>query len=819
MNISYSWLKEFLNFDLSPADTAVALTSIGLENGPIEEVETIKGGLEGLVIGQVVTCLSHPDSDHLHLTTVDVGDKEPLSIVCGAPNVAAGQKVVVATIGTRLYNGDECFTIKRSKIRGQESFGMICAEDEIGIGASHEGIIVLPESAVVGTLASDYYGIRKEFVLEVDITPNRADAASHFGVARDLAALLKQSDPSIKLTKPSVDTFKVDDTAYPVNVSVENKEACIRYAGVTLTDVNVCESPKWLKDRLQLIGLRSINNVVDITNYLLHETGQPLHAFDGAKITGDTIRVRNVDAGTKFITLDGVERVLDAADLMICNASEPMCIAGVFGGQDSGVTESTTRVFLESACFNPVSVRKTARRHGLNTDSSFRFERGIDPDNTVYVLKRAALMIQELAGGRISSEITDCYPVPVEGFKVSLNLDKVNRLIGKILSAETVKSILDALEIHIRSEKDGILELRVPAYRVDVQRDVDVIEDILRIYGYNNVEFTSAIRSTISSSVKPDSHKLQNLISEQLTAVGFNEILNNSQTSESYYSKLESMSAETCVHLLNPLSNDLNVMRQTLLFGGLESLAYNRNRRKPDLKFYEFGNCYHFKAAARTAGDALSAFTEEMHLGLWMTGNKQEQQWSKPQEKVSVYDLKASVENIFDRLGIKRDQYVMTEGNDELFTHSLTYALKNGTILADIGQLTSSILKPFAIDAEVFYADLLWNTLLIASKRNTIRFSELPKFPEVRRDLALLVDKSIHFGEIERIAFSTERKLLQSVNLFDVYEGRNLPADKKSYAVSFILQDLTQTLTDNQIDATMAKLIKNYERQLGALLR
>ena len=819
MNIAYSWLQSLLSFDLSPSDTAAALTSIGLENGPVEEVETIKGGLEGLVIGQVLTCEPHPNSDHLHLTTVDVGTGEALPVVCGAPNVAAGQKVVVATIGTKLYSGDECFTIKRSKIRGAESMGMICAEDEIGLGTSHDGIIVLPDDVQVGMPASEYYGISKEYVLEVDITPNRADAASHFGVARDLAAYLKQTNPAITLERPSVEAFAVDNHDYPVAVTLENPEACIRYAGVTLTNVKVGESPKWLKDRLSLIGVRPINNVVDVTNYLLHEMGQPLHAFDGAQIKGDQVRVRMVEPGTRFVTLDGVERKLDASDLMICNATDPMCIAGVFGGLDSGVTESTTNVFLESACFSPVHIRKTARRHGLNTDASFRFERGVDPNAVVYVLKRAALMIKELTGATIASEIVDIYPEPQEGFKVELSLEKVNRLIGKELSKETVLSILDALEIAVLADGGDLLSLLVPAYRVDVQRDVDVIEDILRIYGYNKVAFTDTMRSTIVPSIKPDSHKMQQLVSEQLTANGFNEILNNSLTAASYYTSLTSLPEAQCVRLLNPLSNDLNVMRQTLLFGGLESIAYNRNRRKTDLRFYEFGNCYHYDGEAKREGETLAAYSEEMHLGIWLTGFKQEQHWSAPQVKLTVYDLKAFVQSIFVRLGVQADQYALSEGSSDLLAHALTYSTRKGAPLATLGQVQSGLLKAFDIDAPVYFADVRWDVLLDTVKRHKVQFAEIPRYPEVRRDLALLVDEAVRFETIEQLAFATERKLLRSVTLFDVYEGKNLPAGKKSYAVSFVLQDMTQTLTDDKIDAIMSKLVKQYEQQLGASLR
>jgi len=819
MNISYNWLKEFVDFNYSPEETAKILTSIGLENGPVDEVETIKGGLNGLVIGEVLTCENHPDSDHLHLTTVNIGQGEPLKIVCGAPNVAAGQKVIVATIGTILYSGEESFTIKKSKIRGQESFGMICAEDEIGIGTSHDGIIVLPDNVVVGTPAKEYYGISSEYILEVDITPNRADAASHYGVARDLAAYLSQNGVKAVLKRPSVDSFKIDDNSYTVKVEVENSEACPRYAGITLTDIKVAESPEWLQNRLKLIGLRPINNVVDVTNYLLHETGQPLHAFDGEKITGDKIVVKTVQKGTKFKTLDEVERELDSNDLMICNAVEPMCIGGVFGGFDSGVTEKTTKIFIECAYFNPVWVRKTARRHGLNTDSSFRFERGIDPDNTIYVLKRAAMMIKELAGGKISGDITDIYPNKIEGFKVKLSLDKVNKLIGKNIDREKVLSILTSLEIEIVSQTQDELELLVPAYRVDVQRDVDVIEDILRIYGYNNIDFTDSVKSSISYSVKPDSNKVQNLISEQLTASGFNEILNNSLTSRAYYKDFTSFKEENCVQILNPLSNDLAVMRQTLLFGGLESIAYNRNRRNQDLKFYEFGNCYHFNAEKKSEENTLSAYSEEMHLGMWLTGYANEQIWNKPYNKQSFYDLKAYIETILSRLGIGREMLVVSEGEDDIFSHSLVYSLKSGKQLLTSGSIKKSILKSFDIDSEVYYADILWNNLLHANKRSVVKFSEISRFPEVRRDLALLVDNSVRFGEIEKLAFSTDKKLLKSVSLFDVYEGKNLPAGKKSYAVSFILQDENQTLTEKQIDSVMEKLVKNYEKQLGASLR
>ncbi len=817
MNISYSWLKDFVDFDLSAVETADLLTSIGLENGPVEMVESIRGGLEGLVIGEVLTCEPHPDSDHLHVTTVDVGGPEPLPIVCGAPNVAAGQKVVVATIGTKLYDGDECFTIKKSKIRGKESFGMICAEDEIGIGTSHEGIIVLPADAQVGMPASRYYHLESQPVLEVDITPNRADAASHFGVARDLYAALKSKGQNVCLRRPSVDAFKVDNHKLEIEVDVQNTEACPRYAGISLTGVHVKESPKWLQDRLRLIGLHPINNVVDITNYLLHEFGQPLHAFDADKIKGRRIEVR-CSGGSKFTTLDGVERTLDEKDLMICNAGEPMCMAGVFGGLDSGVTEQTTSVFLESAYFNPVWVRKTARRHGLNTDSSFRFERGVDPHQTLYVLKRAALMVKELADAEISSEIVDKYPQPIEDFKVTLSYEKCDSLIGKQLGHDVIKNILEALEMKVVSEKDGVLELLVPAYRVDVQRDCDVIEDILRIYGYNNVEYTSSIKSTLTYSSHPDSNRLQNLISEQLTACGFHEILNNSLTSVSYYKDLQTFPEANAVRVINALSQDLELMRQTLLFGGLENIARNRNRRATDLKFYEFGSCYHFHAENRREGEVLSPYSEEMHLGMWLCGNRNPQTWNAAAEPATVYDLKAYVQNVFLRLGLEGVQMEEAEACD-LYTHSLLYRTRSGKLLAGVSEVNPAVLAKFDIDAPVFYADIEWPLLMKSIRNNKVLYAELPKFPEVRRDLALLIDSQVHFSDIERIALQSEKKLLKKVSLFDVYEGKSLPAGKKSYAVSFVLQDESQTLTDQRIEAIMNKIISNIKQQLGASLR
>ncbi len=817
MNISYSWLKDFLDFDLNPQQTADALTSIGLENGPVEMVESVKGGLEGLVVGQVLTCEAHPDSDHLHLTTVDVGQGEPLKIVCGAPNVAAGQKVIVATIGTKLYNGEESFTIKRSKIRGQESYGMLCAEDEIGIGTAHDGIIVLPEDTPVGLPAKTYYHLESQAVLEVDITPNRADATSHYGVARDLYAYLKSRGQNVSLRLPSVDAFKVDNHKLSIDVEVQNAEACPRYAGICLTNVKVKESPKWMQDRLRLIGLHPINNVVDITNYILHETGHPLHAFDADKIKGRKIVVRTAP-GRKFVTLDGVERELHENDLMICNAEEPMCMAGVFGGLDSGVTESTTSVFIECAYFNPVWVRKTARRHGLNTDSSFRYERGIDPHNTLYVLKRTALLLKELADAEISSEIVDRYPQPIDDFKVHLSYAEIDALIGKHIEPATVKTILTALEMTIDQEENGALDLTVPAYRVDVQRPCDVIEDILRIYGYNNIEIGQQIKSTLAYTTFPDSDRLKNLISEQLTAAGFREVLNNSLTAISYYENLQTYPLAKAVKVINALSNDLGVLRQTLLFGGLENIARNRNRRQMDLKFYELGACYHYDADKRGGEDHLAPYSEETHLALWMCGNRRSIAWNAGEEKISIYDLKAHVLNIFSRLGIK-DWQVQEADATDIYRHSLTFTTAAGKPLALIASVHPEILKQFGIDTEVFFADMQWPVLMKAIKNHKVSYSELPKYPEVRRDLALLLDKDQCFSQVEKIIMACDRKLIKSVGLFDVYEGKNLPEGKKSYAVYLILQDETQTLTDKRIDVVMNKIINSLKQQMGASLR
>lgn len=821
MNISYNWLKQYINIDLPIDEVAKILTSIGLECGTIEEVQSVKGGLKGLVVGEVLTCTNHENSDHLHITTVRINDTdEPLQIVCGAPNVAAGQKVIVATIGTKLYpvDGSE-FVIKRSKIRGVESFGMLCAEDEIGIGTNHDGIIILPQDTPIGIAVADYYHIENDSVIEVDITPNRSDAISHYGVARDLAAYFLAKGTDIMLRKPSVDEFKIDNHDFEVEVFVENPTACPRYSGITISNVVVKESPDWLKDRLVAIGLHPINNIVDATNYVLHALGHPMHAFDGDKLKGGKIIVKNLANGTKFTTLDGVERSLRDTDLMICNAEEGMCIAGVFGGLDSGITESTTKIFLESAYFNPTHIRKTARAHGLNTDASFRYERGCDPNSTIYILKYAAMLIKEIAGGTISSEIIDIYPKKIEPFAVNLTYKKVKDLIGLEIEKNTLKNILKGLEIEIVEESNEELSLRVPTYRVDVQRDVDIIEDILRIYGYNQIPFDESLKSSISYTEKPNSNRIQNLISEQLTANGFNEILNNSLTKSSYYTEIKSFPAENCVKIMNPLGVDLSVLRQTLLFGGLESIARNRNYKNNNLKFYEFGNCYYFHNENRKSENALSPFSEDLHLGLWICGNKKPQSWVQKEEKTTVFELKAYVENILIRIGLKPNYVTAEKLTDDVYSDALQISTRNGKKLVVFGCVSKNILNNFDIDTEVFFADLNWTNLMQEIKNQKITYTDIPKFPEVRRDLALLIDKNVTFVEIEKIAYETEKKLLKKVNLFDVYEGKNLPTGKKSYAVSFILQDNEKTLKDAQIDAIMQRLIKNLTDKVGASLR
>lgn len=820
MNISYNWLKEYLKFDLTPQQTSEVLTQIGLETESVEEVQTIKGGLKGLVIGEVLTCKDHPNSDHLHLTTVNIGDgNEPLNIVCGAPNVAAGQKVVVATVGTTLYSGEEEFKIKRSKIRGEESLGMICSEAEIGLSNNHDGIIVLPEDAVVGTPAAEYYNVQSDWVFSVDITPNRVDAASHYGIARDLAAYLKQQGKSFSLTKPSVDDFAIDKKDGGIEVIVENREACPRYSGLTIRGVTVKESPDWLKNKLLLIGMRPINNIVDITNFILYETGHPMHAFDAAYIKGDEVVIRTLPEKTKFTTLDDQERELSDKDLMICNSEEGMCIAGVFGGKDSGVTENTKDIFLESAYFHPTWVRKTARRHGLNTDSSFRFERGADPNNTVYALKRAALLVKEIAGGEIAGEIRDIYPVEIERPKVVLSYDKTNKLIGKEIPKDDIKSILKSLDIEIEAESESELTLRIPTYRVDVTRDVDVIEDILRIYGYNNVEVSHSLKANLSYKTATDrKQNLQTLISEQLTANGFDEIMNNSLTKKSYYEIQETYPLKNCVTLVNPLSNDLSVMRQTLLFGGLESIVYNRNRKHSDLCFYEFGNCYFYDADKKKDNDILAEYSESTYAGLWITGKRTHKNWAAPEEQSSVFELKAHIENIMIRIGIGKDRIIYEPLQNDLFSTAMSIGTNNRK-LGYFGVVSKAIRKSFDIESEVFFAELNWDLLMKDSEKHKVQFFEISRFPEVSRDLALLIDKSVTFAQIEQVALKSERKLLKNVVLFDVYEGKNLPEGKKSYAVNFIIQDEEKTLTDKQIDKVMSKIQQNLQNELGAQLR
>ena len=835
MNISYKWLREYVDFDLTAEEVAAALTSIGLEVGSVEEVQSIRGGLQGIVIGEVLTCEPHPNSDHMHVCTVNLGTDEPEQIVCGAPNVRAGQKVVVATLGTKLYDGDQCFTIKKSKLRGIESNGMICAEDEIGIGTSHDGIIVLPDGAVPGTPAAEYYHLESDFLIEVDITPNRADACSHYGVARDLYAWLVQNGRKTALHRPSVDDFKVDNHELPIRVRVENQEACPRYAAVSLRNCEVKESPEWLKTRLTTIGLRPINNIVDITNYVMMAYGQPLHCFDADMVRGHEIVVKTMPEGTPFVTLDGEEHKLSDRDLAICNSEEPMCIAGVFGGKGSGTYETTKNVVLESAYFNPTWIRKSARRHGLSTDASFRFERGIDPNGTLYALKQAALMARELAGAEVSMDIVDVYPQPIEDAIVDLKFDYVDSLIGKHIPQETVRSIVESLEMKVLEETAEGLRLQVPAYRVDVQRPCDVVEDILRIYGYNNVEMPTAVKSC--TAVKGDvdkSYKLQNLVGEQLVGAGFNEILNNSLQRGAYYDGLQSYKAENCVRLLNPLSQDLNVLRQTLLFGGLESIARNISHRNANLSFFEFGNCYYFRQERRSADiipgvsssrdpevikHVLDAYSEDYHLGLWQTGKRVSGSWAHADEETTVFELKAHVVNILRRLGVPFGALVFAKGESDLFDKSMEVQNRGGKVLVRLGVVALKLLKQFDIEQPVFFADLNWQQLMKVVRNQKVSYSDLPKYPAVSRDLALLVDKAVEFGEIERIAYQAEKKLLREVRLFDVYEGKNLPEGKKSYAVNFILQDDTKTMGDKQIDAIMQKLIQNLTKQLNAELR
>jgi len=816
MNISYKWLKEYVDFDLTAQQVCDALTSTGLEVDALEEVQSIKGGLKGLYVGKVLTCEAHPNSDHLHVTTVDLGRGEPSQIVCGAPNVAAGQKVIVADLGCVLYDGDKEFVIKKSKLRGVESNGMICAEDEIGIGNDHSGIIVLPEDAVVGTPAAEYYHLESDWLIEVDITANRADGLSHWGVARDLYAWLKSNGYETQMHRPDCSKFKVDNHNLPIEVTIENQEACKRYACVSITDCEVKESPDWLKNRLTTIGLRPINNIVDITNYIMMAYGQPLHTFDADMVKGHKIVVKTMPDGTPFQTLDGVEHKLSDRDLAICNAEEPMCIAGVFGGRGSGTYETTKNVVLESAYFHPTWIRKSARRHGLSTDASFRFERGVDPNGTIYALQQAAILCQELAGGKVSMEICDVYPEPIKNAVVDLSFKYVHDLVGKDIDPEIIKAICLSLEMEIKYENEQALTLEIPAYRVDVQRPCDVVEDILRIYGYNNVEIPTQLKSSLVIKGEEDQkHKLANLVSEQLVGEGFNEILNNSLTKSAYYGDQQ----DTLVHIMNPLSSDLNVMRQTLLFGGLESIQHNVNRKRQNLRFFEFGNVYTFSPEKQNDDEPMQAYKEQHHAALWVTGKRVEGSWAHQNEDSTYYELSAYVENIFRRIGVKPCMIVRKKSERDIFSAGQTIENRGGKTLVEMGIISKKLQKQFGLDNPVYYAELNWTALMKVIKKNEVLYTEISKFPAVSRDLALLVDADVEFAQIEQIARQTEKKLLKNVVLFDVYEGDKLPAGKKSYAVNFILQDEEKTMGDKQIDAIMQKLIANLKKQLNAELR
>lgn len=815
MKISYNWLKDYINVDLDYTQVAQILTSIGLEVENIETFESIKGGLEGIVIGEVKTCAKHPDADKLSITKVDIGAENLLDIVCGAPNVAAGQKVLVATIGTTLYNSDEPWTIKKSKIRGATSEGMICAEDELGLGTSHDGIMVLPENVKIGTPAKEYFEVYNDVVFEIGLTPNRIDAASHFGVARDLYAYLNtNTDLEVELKLPSVDNFKVDNTKNHIDVIVENTDACPRYAGITVSGLEVKESPAWLKNRLRAIGLKPISNVVDITNYVLHEIGHPLHAFDACKIKGKKVVVKTLAQDTIFKTLDEVERKLSSEDLMICNTEEGMCIGGVFGGMDSGVSNQTDCIFIESAYFNPVWVRKTAKRHILSTDSSFRFERGVDPNNTIWTLKRTAQLVKEIAGGNISSEIVDFYPNPVESKKVGLSVSQVDRLIGKKIGTEKIKQIIEALEIKIIETQNETFTLEIPTYRVDVTREADVIEDILRIYGYNNVEIPEIVNSSLSYAPDIDFEKMRNKVSDFLSSNGFSEAMSNSLTKASYFTDLESFKDENTVKILNPLSNDLNAMRQTLLFAGLEAIERNIRYKNPNIKLYEFGNCYFYYADKK---EFKEKYFEKQHLAVFISGNKEDVNWKTSETKSDFYYLKSYTENIFKFLGFDVDKFEIEDFSNDIYNYALSYKL-NKKQIATIGSVKKSILKKMDIDQEVFYVDLEWE-FIINNLPASPKYKPLPKFPEVKRDLALLLDENVNFSQIKDLAYRTEKNYLKKVTIFDVYKGDKLGAGKKSYAISFVLQDEDKTFTDKQIEKIMHRFIEVYQKEFNALIR
>lgn len=822
MNISFNWLKNYVETSHSAEEIATILTDIGLEVEGFEKIETIRGGLQGVVVGKVLTCVEHPDSDHLHITTVDVGNTEPLQIVCGAANCREGLKVMCATVGAVLYpdGGEEEFKIKRSKIRGVESLGMLCAEDEMGIGHDHAGIVELPEDAVVGTPAKEYYNIQDDYLIAIGLTPNRVDAASHIGVARDLVAYLKSQGEDVSLKLPSVEAFKVDSHALEIPVEVEAKEACPHYTGITIRNCKVAPSPEWMQNWLRAAGINPKNNLVDITNFILFELGQPLHAFDADKIEGAKVVVKTCEEGTPFVTLDGTERKLSKDDLMICSAERPMCIAGVFGGLDSGISDSTVNVFLESAYFNPVSIRKTAKRFGLNTDASFRFERGIDPEIQVYALKRAALLFKELAGGEISSEIVDVCSQKPEPFRFEFSLKRAKALIGKDIPDQTILDIISALEVKIESEKDGVLQVAVPPYRVDVQREADLVEDILRIYGYNNIEIPTHVNSTLSYVQKPDRTRLMNMTADFLTARGYTEIMSNSLTKGAYYENLQAYKAENCVKILNPLSADLNVMRQTLLFNSLEAISLNVNRKNADLKLYEFGNCYFFNPQfePEQGKSPVGAYSEEYRLAIAVTGASRQQTWNAKQESASFYTLREAVELVLKRFGLSIYDLKSETSQSDLFGSALEIKVNNKSLLT-MGQVSNRILKQCDIKQDVFFAEINFDLLMKATRKHKITAEELSKFPEVKRDLALLVDRSVTFSELRNIAFQAEKKILKSVSLFDVYEGDKLPQGKKSYALSFILEDKTQTLNDKTIERTMQNILNALVKQAGAQIR
>lgn len=817
MTISFNWLKNYISTNLTPEEISIILTDIGLEVESLEKIETIKGGLDGVMIGEVLTCEKHPDADKLSVTTVDYGEG-PVQIVCGAPNVRTGLKVVVATCGSTLYPSPDAegFKIKKSKIRGVESNGMLCAEDEIGLGSSHDGIMELNADAKVGQKAKEYFGVEDDYVMEIGLTPNRVDASSHIGVARDLAAYFSSKGSETCITLPSVENFAQDEKGTEVVVEVENKEAAPRYMGVTISGIKVAPSPEWLQNALRAIGMNPKNNIVDITNYILHETGQPLHAFDAAKIEGSKIIVKCCEEGTPFTTLDDVERKLSAEDLMICSNERPMCIAGVFGGLDSGVTDSTTEIFIESAYFNPVNVRKTAKRHGISTDSSFRFERGCDPLMAPYALKRAALLVKELAGGKITSPITDILSGEFKPFEVKLSIDKTNRIIGKIIGEETIKNILKGLEINVKADNNGILDLEVPTYRVDVKRDVDVIEDILRIYGYNNVEVPQEVHSTLSYAPKPNRDKIIERISETLSSGGFTEIMSNSLTKASYYENSAENPLNRCVKIVNPLSQDLNVMRRTLLFNAMEALELNTNRRNGSVKFYEIGNCYFYNEAKKELG-GLAPYSEESHLSILISGQDVIGSWNEKSRTSDFFTLKAAIDKLLVRFGISPTEARQSSFESEYYREAVSVTVR-GQKLLKMGVLSKAVRNMFDIKTDVYYMEMNLDAFINIIKHYSLTVKELSRFPEVKRDLALLVDSKTTFSELREIAVKSEKKLLKNVSLFDVYEGNKLPEGKKSYALSFILEDTTQTLTDTIIDKCMNNIIFQYEKN-GAKIR